>query len=83
MSGTAERKPGGSRYLYEPFQVNSVHKVDMFERVLEERWTGLEYRLALIEGLLNRLERRLWLAVFGVVGAILVQAAQGLLAQSL
>jgi len=83
MSNAAEHKPGGSRFLYEPFQSNAVHKVDMFERVLEERWTGLEYRLALIEGVLERLERRLWMAVFGVVSAILVQAAQSLLAQSL
>jgi len=81
--GQADRKPGGSRYLYEPFQADAVHKVDLFERVLEERWAALEYRLGLIEGLLERLERRLWLAVFGVVSAILVQAAQSLLVQSL
>lgn len=83
MSGQGARKPGGSRFLYEPFQANSVHKIDMFERVLEERWSGLEYRLSMIESLLNRLEKRLWLAVFGVVSAILVQAAQSLLTQSL
>ncbi|MGV6812462.1 MAG: GTA head formation protein, RCAP_rcc01685 family [Brevirhabdus sp.] len=78
-----ERRPGGSRFLYEPFHEASVHKVDMFERVLEERWSALEYRLGLIEGVLERLERRFWLAVFGVVSAILVQAAQGLMGQSL
>ena len=37
-------------------------------------------RLERLEAALERLERRLWLAVYGVVAAILVQAFQPILA---
>jgi len=37
-------------------------------------------RLERMEAALERLERRLWLAVYGVVAAVLVQAFQPLLA---
>jgi len=38
------------------------------------------HRLEKIEEMLERLEKRLWLAVYGVVGAILAQAFQPFLA---
>lgn len=76
------KRGGGSRFLYEPFERAQAHRVDLFERVLEERWAALEYRLGLIETALTRLDKRLWLAVFGVVGAILSEAVQGLVAHA-
>ncbi|MFQ5437825.1 MAG: hypothetical protein ACE5DK_03235 [Paracoccaceae bacterium] len=63
---------GGSRYLYEPFDAAAA-RLEAHERVTEERWAGLERRLHAIETMLERLERRLWLAVYGVAGFILTQ----------
>ena len=78
MNETPQRKGGGSRYLYEPFDVASA-RVDTIEKVNEERWKALERRLATIEAMLERLEKRLWLAVYGVVALILTQAVYSLL----
>jgi hypothetical protein len=47
--------------------------------VLEERWTALTFRLEGIERALERLERRLWLAVYGVAAVILTEAISHLL----
>ncbi|MCE0504373.1 MULTISPECIES: GTA head formation protein, RCAP_rcc01685 family [unclassified Roseivivax] len=49
------------------------------ERLSELQFATLGQRLDRIEALIARLERRLWLAVYGVVAAILVQGAAGLL----
>ena len=65
--------PGrGSRFLYDPFDAATA-RIEANERVLEERWEALAFRLRHIEGLLERLERRLWLAVMGVAGTVLAQ----------
>lgn len=75
----APRRSGGSRYLYDSF--DSAHaRIEANERVSEERWAALEYRLQRIEAMLERLERRLWLAVYGVVAAVLAQLATAFLA---
>jgi len=67
-------RAAGSRYLYEPFDATSA-RVETLERVSEERWLALERRLGGIEALLDRMERRMWMAVYGVAGTV---AAQGL-----
>ncbi|WP_439137335.1 GTA head formation protein, RCAP_rcc01685 family [Roseicyclus sp.] len=72
------REGGGSRYLYAPFDAASA-RIDANERVLEERWQALSFRLEGIEAALERLERRLWLAVFGMVSVVLAQGLQELL----
>ena len=66
---------GGSRFLYDPFDATSA-RIEANERVLAERWDALEFRLNAIEVSLERLERRLWLAVMGVVGAVLTQGVK-------
>jgi hypothetical protein len=68
----------GSRYLYAPFDAANA-RIEANERVLEERWQALTFRLEGIESALARLERRLWLAVFGVVSVILAQGVAQLL----
>jgi len=68
----SERGVSGSRFLYDPFDVATA-RIDANERVLEERWQALAYRLQSIETALERLERRLWLAVFGVVSIVLAE----------
>jgi hypothetical protein len=44
----------------------------------EERWLGLERRLSAIETALDRLEKRIWIAVYGVATVILSHIAYGL-----
>lgn len=75
MSG---HRSSGSRYLYEPFDAAAA-RIETNERVNAERWTGLERRLTTIEASLERLERRLWLAVYGVIAVVLTRGVQALL----
>jgi hypothetical protein len=65
-------RSSGSRFLYDPFDAANA-RIDANERVLQERWDALTFRLEQIEGTLERLEKRLWLAVMGVAGAVLAQ----------
>lgn len=69
---------GGSRFLYEPFDVASA-RMEVNERILEERWSQLERRLNHIEVMLDRLEKRVWIAVYGAASLILADIAYGLL----
>ena len=68
----------GSRFLYAPFDAANA-RIEANERVHEERWQALEYRLKAIESLLDRLER---LAVFGVVSVVLAQGINDLIQMS-
>ncbi len=74
------RRGGGSKYLYEPFDAANA-RIEAHERVTEERWLGLERRLLSIEGMLERLERRLWLAVYGAAAMFAADVAYGLVTQ--
>ncbi|MEQ8367720.1 MAG: hypothetical protein RIB61_13520 [Roseicyclus sp.] len=75
------RDGGGSRYLYAPFDMAHA-RIEANERVQHERWEALNFRLQGIETALERLERRLWLAVFGVVSVILAQGIHELIQAS-
>lgn len=71
---TPRPRVGGSRYLYEPF--DSAHaRIETHERVFEERWKALSRVLEQIESGLDRLERRLWVAVYSVAVAMVGQFA--------
>jgi len=72
------KPPGGSRFLYDSFDVANA-RIEANERVAEQRWSALEYRLGQIETTLERLERRLWLGVYGVAAFLLTQGAEALL----
>jgi len=74
----SDRGAGGSRYLYAPFDAANA-RIEANERVQDERWQALSFRLEGIETALERLERRLWLAVFGVVSVILAQGINELI----
>ena len=77
---TAEKPgEGGSRFLYESFDPTAA-RVEANERVALERWNGLEYRLGQIEGTLDRLERRIWLGVYGIATYLLAQGAEAIIA---
>ena len=72
------RVAGGSRYLFDSFDAAQA-RIEANERVAEERWSGLEYRLAQIEGALDRLEKRIWLGVYGVAAFLLAQGAEAII----
>ncbi|MEV8465439.1 MULTISPECIES: GTA head formation protein, RCAP_rcc01685 family [Meridianimarinicoccus] len=71
--------PGGSRFLYEPFDHSPVKVHEVQEKLLDLKFSGIDGRLERIEQMMERLERRLWLTVYGVVATILAQAIRSLL----
>lgn len=73
------RSVGGSRFLYDSFDLAQA-RIEAQEQVEQERRAGLEYRLGRIEATLERLEKRLWLAVYGVAAGVLAHGALTLLA---
>ncbi len=68
----------GSRFLYDSFGAATA-RIDANERVSKLQCEALADRLARIEAMIERLERRLWLAVYGVVGVVLAQGVISLL----
>ncbi len=74
MGASLRGRTPGSRFLYEPF--DSAHaRVEALERVLDERWAALEKTLQQVEAGLDRMERRMWIAVFSVAAALAGQFA--------
>jgi hypothetical protein len=76
---TVRKEDAGSRYLYESFDATSA-RVEANERVAAERWTGLEYRLGQMEDTLERLEKRIWVGVYGIAAFLLAQGAEAIMA---
>lgn len=72
-----ERKSAGSRYLYEPFDLGPAHQIEVNQKVQEERWKALDYRLGQIETMIERLDRRVWLTIFGVATVVLKETVSG------
>ena len=54
-------------------------RIEAQERLSALQFTQLHAQLAKIEAAVERLEKRLWLAVYGVVGTILTQAVLSIL----
>ena len=54
-------------------------KIENQERLAELQFAQLNQALGKIEGMMERLEKRLWLTVYGVVGVILAQFVQSIL----
>lgn len=72
------RKPEGSRFLFDSFDAAAA-RIEANERVAEERWAALDYRLGQIDAVLERLERRIWLGVYGVAAFLLTQGAEAII----
>ena len=70
---------GGSRYLKEPFDCTHVQRFETVERIMELQFTSVDRRLGRIEVMIEGLERRLWMTVYGGVAVILTQAVQSIL----
>ena len=76
---TPPRKPSdGSRYLYDSFDAEAA-RIEANERVAEERWAALDYRLGQIDAVLERLEKRIWVGVYGVAAFLLAQMAEAVM----
>jgi len=72
---------GGSRFLKEPFEVHE-QRFEQTEKIMELQFGQVERRLEKIEQMIEGLERRLWMTVYGVVAVILTQAILSLLEYS-
>ena len=68
-----------NRVPREAFACAPALRLEAHERLSRLHVERLEEKLVRLETLLERLEKRLWLAVYGVVGVILAQAIQSLL----
>ncbi len=68
----------GSRYLYDSFDAAAA-RIEANERVTKLQFDALDHQLRRIETMIERLEKRLWLTVYGVVGVILAQGVTSLL----
>lgn len=54
-------------------------RLEAHERLAKLQFDTIASRLDKIETLMERLEKRLWMTLFGIIGVILSQAAQGLM----
>ena len=74
----APEAAAGSRFLFDSF--DSAHaRIEANERVADERWAALEYRLNQIEDALDRMEKRLWVGVYGMAAFLLARGAEMLM----
>ncbi len=67
------------RYGFESFDCAPALRLEANERVSELQFKVQRERITRLEVMIEKLEKRLWLAVYGVVAAILAQAFQPLL----
>lgn len=65
---------GAGRYGFEAFECAPALRLQAHEQVYKLQHDALAQRLDKIEAMIERLERRLWLAVYGVAAALLAQA---------
>lgn len=74
---TSAREP--ARYGFEAFDCAPALRLEAHERVSNLHIDGLNRRAEKLEALVEKLEKRLWLAVYGVVAVVLAQAFQSVL----
>jgi len=73
----APREAG--RYGFEAFDCAPALRLEAHERVSTLHFEGLNRRAEKLEAQIEKLEKRLWLAVYGVVAVVLAQAFQSIL----
>jgi len=64
---------------FEAFECAPALRLGAHERVSKLHVDGFDRRVGRLEVEMGRLERRLWLTVYGVVGVILAQGVQSLM----
>ncbi|WP_296417358.1 hypothetical protein [Pseudooctadecabacter sp.] len=65
--------------LRDSFECGPSLRIEAHERLAALQFAQLNTQLGKIETMMERLERRLWLTVYGVVGVILAQAFESIL----
>ncbi len=65
--------------LYERFDCAPGLRLEAHERVSEIHHQNMLRRMERLETMMERMEKRLWLTVYGVVAVILAQAVQGVM----
>jgi hypothetical protein len=75
---TVRRAEAGGRVVNDNLSLAAA-RIEANERVAEERWAALDYRLGRIEAGLERLEKRVWLGVYGVAAFLLTQMAEAVI----
>ena len=74
-----DAKPqSGSRYLYDGFSAASA-RIEANERVADVQFKAIAARLDRIETLIERLEKRLWMTIYGIVAVVVSRAALSLI----
>ena len=68
----------GSKFIERP-GIWHKQKLEAQERIMALQFGQVDRRLERIESLIEGLERRLWMTVYGVVAVILTQAVQSIL----
>ncbi|MEM9550015.1 MAG: hypothetical protein AAGA05_02500 [Pseudomonadota bacterium] len=66
------------RHAYEAFECAPGLRLKAHEQITKIHHENLCRRLDRLEEMLERLEKRLWLTVYGVVAAVLAQAFQSI-----
>ena len=67
------------RYGFEAFDCAPALRLEAHERVSTLHIEGLNRRAEKLEALIEKLEKRLWLTVYGVVAVILAEAFQSIM----
>ncbi len=65
--------------LRETFECAPALRIEAQERLVALQFSQMNTHLTRIETMIERLEKRLWLTVYGVVGVILAKAVQSFL----
>lgn len=63
----------------ETFECGPSLRIEAQERLVALQFAQLNTHMVKIEAMMDRLERRLWLAVYGVVAVILAQGVEQIL----
>ena len=63
----------------ETFECGPSLRLEAQERLVALQFSQMHKQLARVELMMERMERRLWLTVYGVVGVILAKAVQSIL----
>lgn len=67
------------RRAYDDFACAPGMRIEAQERLAALQFAQINAQLGKLEAMLERLERRLWLTVYGVAAVILAQAFQSIL----
>lgn len=76
MTARRRASDGGSRFLYEPFEFASVHRLEAHEKIVGTQIEMFERHFERLEAAVERLERRLWMTVYGVATMVLADLAR-------